>query len=83
MSAAEADKAVAEVRSAIELTDDQRARLAEALEQATGKQVEVKVVVDPTVLGGLVTTSATPSSTARSGPGSSSSSTPSEAEDDM
>jgi F-type H+-transporting ATPase subunit delta len=56
MSAAEANKAVAEVRSAIELTDDQRTRLAAAIGAATGKDVEVKVVVDPTVLGGIVTT---------------------------
>jgi F-type H+-transporting ATPase subunit delta len=54
MSAAEANKEVAEVRSAIDLNDDQRKRLAEALGQATGKQVEVKVVVDPSVMGGLV-----------------------------
>lgn len=56
MSAAESNKAVAEVRSAIELSDDQRTRLADAIGKATGKQVEVKVVIDPTVLGGLVTT---------------------------
>jgi F-type H+-transporting ATPase subunit delta len=54
MSAAEANKEVAEVRSAVPLTDDQRARLAKALEDATGKQIEVKVVVDPSVLGGIV-----------------------------
>jgi F-type H+-transporting ATPase subunit delta len=54
MSAAEANKEVAEVRSAVELNDDQRKRLAEALGNATGKQVEVKVVVDPSVLGGIV-----------------------------
>jgi F-type H+-transporting ATPase subunit delta len=54
MSAAEANKEVAEVRSAVPLTDDQRKRLAEALGEATGKQVEVKVVVDPSVLGGIV-----------------------------
>jgi F-type H+-transporting ATPase subunit delta len=54
MSAAEANKQVAEVRSAIELTPEQRDRLATALSQATGKQVEVKVVIDPTVMGGLV-----------------------------
>ena len=54
LSAAEGNKEVAEVRSAIELSDDQKARLADALGQATGKQVEVKVVIDPTVLGGLV-----------------------------
>jgi F-type H+-transporting ATPase subunit delta len=56
MSAAEQQKAVAEVRSAIELTPDQRERLAAAISSATGKQVEVKVVVDPSVLGGIVTT---------------------------
>jgi F-type H+-transporting ATPase subunit delta len=54
MSAAEANKEVAEVRSAVPLTDDQRARLAKALGQATGKDIEVKVVVDPSVLGGIV-----------------------------
>ncbi len=45
---------VAEVRSAVALSDAQRARLAEALSRATGRQVEVKVVVDPTVVGGVV-----------------------------
>jgi F-type H+-transporting ATPase subunit delta len=54
MSAAEANKEVAEVRSAVPLTDDQRTRLAKALGQATGKDVEVKVVVDPSVMGGIV-----------------------------
>ena len=56
MSAEESNKAVAEVRSAIELTEDQRNRLAAAIGKATGKQVEVKVVIDPSVLGGIVTT---------------------------
>jgi F-type H+-transporting ATPase subunit delta len=55
-AAAEKEKAVAEVRSAIPLTADQQHRLAAALANATGKQVEVKVVVDPAVLGGLVAT---------------------------
>jgi F-type H+-transporting ATPase subunit delta len=54
MSAAEANKEVAEVRTAVPLTDDQRERLASALEDATGKQVEIKVVVDASVLGGIV-----------------------------
>jgi F-type H+-transporting ATPase subunit delta len=54
ISAAEGNKEVAEVRSAIALSDDQKARLAQALGTATGKQVEVKVILDPTVLGGLV-----------------------------
>ena len=47
---------VAEVRSAVALTDDQQARLKAALANATGKQVNLKVVVDPSVLGGLVAT---------------------------
>ncbi len=49
------NKAVAEVRSAVALSDDQQQRLAEALRQATGKDVTVKVIVDPSVMGGLVT----------------------------
>jgi F-type H+-transporting ATPase subunit delta len=54
LSAAEGNKELAEVRSAVELTDDQKTRLAAALGQATGKQVELKVIIDPSVLGGLV-----------------------------
>lgn len=48
-------EAVAEVRSIVPLDDEQRARLAEALSQSTGQKVAVKVIVDPDVLGGLVT----------------------------
>jgi len=47
---------VAEVRTAVALTADQVTRLAAALANATGKQVNLKVVVDPSVLGGLVAT---------------------------
>jgi ATP synthase, F1 delta subunit len=47
---------VAEVRSAVALTDTQKARLAEALGKAAGKPVNLKVVVDPSVIGGLVAT---------------------------
>ncbi len=47
---------LAEVRSAVPLTSDQETRLAAALANATGKQVNLKVVVDPSVLGGLVAT---------------------------
>lgn len=53
-SAAAANKEVAEVRSAISLTEDQKSRLATALGTATGKEVEVKVIVDPSLGGGLV-----------------------------
>jgi len=47
---------VAEVRSAVALTKDQETRLAAALANATGKQVNLKVIVDPSVLGGIVAT---------------------------
>lgn len=46
--------AVAEVRTAVPLDAGHRDRLAEALERATGRKVELKVVVDPTVVGGVV-----------------------------
>jgi len=47
---------VAEVRTAVALSADQQARVAAALANATGKQVNLKVVVDPSVLGGIVAT---------------------------
>ena len=53
--AAEArNSVVAEVRSAIPLDGRQRRELAEALGKATGKRVEVKVLVDPSLIGGVV-----------------------------
>jgi F-type H+-transporting ATPase subunit delta len=54
LAASEREREVAEVRSAIPLDESQVKRLTEALAAATGKQVEVKVVVDPSVLGGIV-----------------------------
>jgi F-type H+-transporting ATPase subunit delta len=45
---------VAEVRSAVPLDAERREKLAAALSKATGRAVEVKVVVDPNVIGGLV-----------------------------
>jgi F-type H+-transporting ATPase subunit delta len=47
---------VAEVRSAVPLDEAYQQRLAQALSRATGKQIEVKVVVDEKVMGGLVAT---------------------------
>lgn len=55
LAAAERSEAVAEVRSAIPLDDDQKERLAAALAQRTGKRIEVKVIVDASVLGGIST----------------------------
>lgn len=45
---------LAEVRSAVPLDETQRRRLAEALSRATGRAVEVKVIVDPRLIGGIV-----------------------------
>jgi len=50
------DLEVANVRVAVPLTEDQQHRLAAALTNATGKQINMKVVVDPSVLGGVVAT---------------------------
>lgn len=50
------DEVVAEVRSAVQLDDEQKTRLAAALSEQTKKKVSVKVIVDPTVLGGLIAT---------------------------
>ncbi len=53
--AAEArDSVVAEVRTAIPLEEGQKTKLAAALSKATGKNVTVKVLVDPSVIGGVV-----------------------------
>lgn len=50
------DKTVAEVRSAVPLDEDTVSRLQSALGRATGKSVEVKVIVDESVIGGIVAT---------------------------
>jgi F-type H+-transporting ATPase subunit delta len=54
MASKEREHVLAEVRSAVDLTAAQRERLAQALSSATGHRVDVKVVVDPTVIGGVV-----------------------------
>lgn len=56
LNARDRGRSVAEVRSAVALTEDQTQRLAAALSAATGHQVDIKVVIDPNVLGGVVTT---------------------------
>ena len=48
------DKAVAEVYSVVDLSSDQQQRLAAALKSATGKDVEMKIIIDESVMGGLL-----------------------------
>lgn len=52
-AASERRRAVAEVRTAVPLDDRQVQQLAAAVEKATGREIEVKVVVDPDVVGGV------------------------------
>lgn len=52
----EGQAAVAEVRVAAPISEQQRTKLAAALAKATGRQVDVKVIIDPSVIGGAVTT---------------------------
>ncbi|MCI0632701.1 MAG: ATP synthase F1 subunit delta [Actinobacteria bacterium] len=54
ISAEHRERAVAEVRSAVPLDEQRHTRLAEALSAAIGHPVEVKVIVDPSLVGGLV-----------------------------
>jgi F-type H+-transporting ATPase subunit delta len=55
LNAKEHRRAVAEVRSAVPLTAEQISRLTTALGAALGKEVSIKVIVDPSVLGGILT----------------------------
>jgi len=56
LAASAREHEVAEVRSAVPLGEADIQRLAQALGRATNKNIEVKVIVDPTVMGGLVAT---------------------------
>lgn len=53
-AAVERQRAIAEVRAAVPLDDAQQQKLKDALQKATGKAVELKVILDPSVVGGLV-----------------------------
>lgn len=47
------DASIATVRVATDLTEDERTRLAEALSRQYGRNIQVNVIVDPAVLGGI------------------------------
>ena len=53
IAASRRERLVAEVHSAIPLTEQQRVRLGAALASAYGHQVDLNVVIDPRVTGGL------------------------------
>jgi F-type H+-transporting ATPase subunit delta len=54
MGAESRSQALAEVRSAVALDADQQRKLAEALGRAAGRPVDLRVIVDPNVVGGVV-----------------------------
>lgn len=54
-TAANSGQAVAEVRSAVALTDTQIGELAAALTTRTNLDITIKNIVDPSVMGGIVT----------------------------
>ncbi len=54
LAAGERGKILADVRSAMSLDDETVTRLAQALSRHVGKEVEVKVTVDESLVGGLV-----------------------------
>jgi F-type H+-transporting ATPase subunit delta len=53
-AAEERQEVVAEIRCAIPLDEERRQKVATALGKMTGKKVALKVIVDPSVLGGVV-----------------------------
>ena len=55
-AAATRDTTVAEVRTAVPLSGDQQDRLRAALANATGRNITLKAIVDPAVLGGVLAT---------------------------
>jgi F-type H+-transporting ATPase subunit delta len=53
-AAAERNLKVADVRAAVDVDEDQRSRLAEALSRVVGRSVEVRLTPDPSLIGGMV-----------------------------
>lgn len=54
LAEAESRREIGEVRSAVPLDEALTKRLGEALSRATGKNVAVKVIIDPAIVGGIV-----------------------------
>jgi F-type H+-transporting ATPase subunit delta len=50
----ETQRRIASVRAPVQLSDEQQTRLADALSRLVGQRVEVRVIIDPSVLGGFV-----------------------------
>ncbi len=55
-AASDSGKKLATVRTAVALSPEQESRLAEALASRTGSPVDLQVEIDPSVVGGAITT---------------------------
>jgi F-type H+-transporting ATPase subunit delta len=53
LAAEERGRRIAEVRSAVALDDEERTRVAQALSRLTDRNVEVREILDPSVIGGI------------------------------
>jgi ATP synthase F1 delta subunit len=53
LAAEERGRRIADVRSAVALDDDERARIGAALGRLTDRNVEVRGIIDPSVIGGI------------------------------
>jgi F-type H+-transporting ATPase subunit delta len=53
LAAGRRERLIAHVTSAVDLTDDQQQRLADALRREFGREIRLQVVVDPDLLGGI------------------------------
>jgi F-type H+-transporting ATPase subunit delta len=53
LAAQRRERLIAHVTSAVDLSDDQQERLAEALRREFGSEIRLQVVVDPSLLGGI------------------------------
>lgn len=53
LAAARRGRIIADIRSAVELTDSQQQRLAAVLAKLHGQDVELNIEIDPTVIGGI------------------------------
>ncbi len=52
--AEERGRRIADVRSCVPLSDDEQQRLAQALRRLVGREVEVRVIIDDSVVGGIM-----------------------------
>ena len=53
LAAEERGRRIAEVRSAVPLDDEERTRVGAALSRLTDRNVEVRGIIDPSVIGGI------------------------------